>query len=148
MNSSPILLGLCQNPLQESTMACTIITMPQEHNPPVKDEFRFWSSNILLITKVTGINILFLFLKKLIKSTWVSPLCMPSALNDRSTLSINCLFLVLMPFKSKLLRLKSTLSTGTTADSMRVVLTTYLLISKLDLISLRPLVFKFLLLYQ
>lgn len=99
-----------------------------------------------LMTSVTGINILFLFLKKLIRSTWESPLWIPSALKERSTFSTNYWFLVRIPFLSKLLRSKSTLSTGTTADSIRVVFMTYLLWSKLDLISLSPLVFKFLLL--
>lgn len=128
-------------------MACTNITTPYEHKPPVYDELRPLIINILLITSVTGINILFLFLKKLIRSTAMSPLCTLSALNDKSKLSINDLFFVRLPFLSYLLRSTSTFSTGTTAVSINVVLTTYWHSSRFALMSFSPRMMTFLFYY-
>lgn len=91
-----------------------------------------------------GMSILFLLLKKLMRSTAVSPLCTLSALKDRSKLRISDLFLVRTPFLSYLLRSTSTFSTGTTAVSIRVVLTTYWHASRLALMSFSPLMFIFL----
>lgn len=96
------------------------------------------------MTKVMGMSILFLLLKKLMRSTAVSPLCTLSALKDRSKLRISDLFLVRTPFLSYLLRSTSTFSTGTTAVSIRVVLTTYWHASRLALMSFSPLMFIFL----